>query len=146
MAFLTLLAPLVAMTYALDKLKDGSAQGFNNWFKEYMVNLIIQPVHLLLYTVLVTSAIEIATENVIYGIVAIGFLIPAEKLVRKFFKIEETQTQGLLAGPAGAALVMTGLNRLLGHRPGGRPEMGKGGKSQEDENNRFDDSIRENFD
>ena len=144
MAFLTLLAPLVGMTYALDKLKDGSAQGFNNWFKEYMVNLIIQPVHLLLYTVLVTSALELATENIIYSIVAIGFLIPAEKLVRKFFGINATDTQGLLAGPAGAAIVMTGLNRLLGHRPGGS-EVGKGGKGTDDENKELDTAIREDF-
>lgn len=117
LAFLTIIAPFVAMTYALDKLKDGSAQGFNNWFKEYMVNLLIQPIHLLLYTVLVSSAIQLAESNLIYGIVAIGFMMPAEKLVRRFFGINATETQGLLAGPAGAALVMTGVNRLLGHRP-----------------------------
>lgn len=117
LAFLTIIAPCVAMTYALDKLKDGSAQGFNNWFKEYMVNLLIQPIHLLLYTVLVSSAIELAESNLVYGIVAIGFMMPAEKLVRRFFGISATETQGLLAGPAGAALVMTGVNKLLAHRP-----------------------------
>ena len=117
LAFLTIIAPFVAMTYALDKLKDGSAQGFNNWFKEYIVNLLIQPIHLLLYTVLVSSAIQIAESNLLYGIVAIGFMMPAEKLVRKFFGINATETQGLLAGPAGAALVMSGVNRFLGHRP-----------------------------
>lgn len=117
LAFLTIIAPFVAMTYALDKLKDGSAQGFNNWFKEYMVNLLIQPIHLLLYTVLVSSAIQLAESNLIYGIVAIGFMMPAEKLVRRFFGINATETQGLLAGPAGAALVMSGVNKLLGHRP-----------------------------
>ena len=124
LAFLTMIAPFVAMTYALDKLKDGSAQGFNNWFKEYMVNLIIQPIHLLLYTVLVSSALELAELNPIYGIVALAFMMPAEKLVRRLFGVSATETQGLLAGPAGAALVMTGLNRVLGHRP--PPPINKG--------------------
>ncbi len=117
LALLTILAPFVAMTYALDKLKDGSAQGFNNWFKEYIVNLLIQPIHLLLYTVLVSSAIQLAETNIVYSIVALGFMIPAEKLVRRFFGINATETQGLLAGPAGGALAMAGLNKLLSHRP-----------------------------
>lgn len=117
MAFLTIIAPLVAMTYSLDKLKDGKAQGFSMWFREYIVNLIIQPIHLLLYTILISSAQELAAQNVLYGIVALGFLVPAEKLVRKFFGVPSTETQGFLQGPAGAALTMTGLNKLLGHRP-----------------------------
>ena len=119
LALLTIIAPLVAMTYALDKLKDGSAQGFNNWFKEYMVNLIIQPMHLLLYTVLISSALELSEINPLYGIIAIGLMMPTEKLVRRFFGVSATETQGLLGGAAGAGIMMAGVNRLLGHRPQG---------------------------
>ena len=135
MAFLTMIAPFVAMTYALDKLKDGSAQGFNSWFKEYMVNLIIQPIHLLLYTILVASALELASQNLVYGIVAIAFMIPAEKLVRKFFGVSATETQGFLGGAVGAGVVMTGLNRLLGHRP---PVL----RNKNTENNNQDDKSK----
>lgn len=129
MAFLTIIAPLVALTYPIDKINDGKAQAFNMWFKEYIFNLLIQPLHLLLYTVLVSSAIELASENVLYSIVAIAFLIPAEKLMRKFFGFEKAQTPGLLAGPAGAAMAMSGLNRLMGHRPPKHNESGKSGKN-----------------
>ena len=48
LAFLTMIAPLVAMTYPLDKMKDGNAQAFNMWVKEYIFNLLIQPLHLIL--------------------------------------------------------------------------------------------------
>ena len=34
MAFFTMIAPLVALTYPLDKAGDGKAQAFNIWFKE----------------------------------------------------------------------------------------------------------------
>lgn len=129
MAFLTIIAPLVALTYPIDKMNDGKAQAFDMWFKEYIFNLLIQPLHLLLYTVLVSSAIELASENVLYSIVAIAFLIPAEKLMRKFFGFEKAQTPGLLAGPAGAAMAMSGLNRLMGHRPPKHSENGKSGKN-----------------
>ena len=60
MAFLTMIAPMVAMTYPIDKINDGSAQGFTKWFREYIFNLLIQPMHLLLYYILITSAFELA--------------------------------------------------------------------------------------
>ena len=58
LTFLTIIAPFVAMTYPLDKLNDGNAQAFNMWLKEYIFNLLIQPVHLVLYTVLIGSAMD----------------------------------------------------------------------------------------
>lgn len=136
MAFLTIIAPFVAMTYPIDKINDGKAQAFNMWFKEYIFNLLIQPMHLLLYTVLVTSAYELASTNIIYSLVALGFMMPAEKLLRKFFGFEKAQTPGLLAGPAGAALMMSGMNKLLGKGPKGpgKNPSGNGGKSDSGDN------------
>ena len=43
LAFFTMIAPLVALTYPLDKIKDGKAQAFNYWFKEYMFYALLQP-------------------------------------------------------------------------------------------------------
>lgn len=141
MAFLTMIAPLVALTYPIDKMNDGKAQAFNMWFKEYIFNLLIQPLHLILYMVLVGSAMEFASQNLIYAVVAIGFMTPAEKLMRKFFGFEKAGTPGMFAGPAGAALMMGGINKLLRppHPPkgiGGGPS-GKGGNddSGEDDGN-----------
>lgn len=124
MAFLTVMAPLVAMTYPIDKMNDGKAQAFNMWFKEYIFNLLIQPLHLLLYTILVSSAIDFASTNIIYSLVAIAFMIPAEKLMRKLFGFEKAQTPGMLGGAAGAALAWGGVNRLMGHKPPKHPEKG----------------------
>ena len=133
MAFLTMIAPMVALTYPIDKINDGSAQGFDRWFKEYIFNLLIQPMHLLLYFVLVTSAFDLAGQNLIYSIVAIGFMIPAEKLLRSFFGFEKAHTPGVLAGPAGAALTMTGISKMVGllggHKKGGNGKEAGGGKN-----------------
>ncbi|MCI8444518.1 MAG: hypothetical protein HFJ37_05115 [Clostridia bacterium] len=120
MAFLTLMAPLVAVTYPIDKVTDGQAQGFNKWFKEYIFNLLIQPMHLLLYYILVTSAFKLAATNLIYSIIAIGFMIPAEKLLRGFFGFEKASTPGLLSSAAGGALAMNAINKLggLGRKKG----------------------------
>ena len=142
MAFLTMIAPLVAMTYPIDKMNDGKAQAFNMWFKEYIFNLLIQPLHLILYMVLIGSAMQFASQNLIYAVVALGFMTPAEKLLRKFFGFEKAQTPGMFAGPAGTALMMGGMNRLLGKPPHPPKGGGKGGSSDEEEDLKGTNSLR----
>lgn len=124
LVFLTMIAPLMAMTYPLDKMRDGSAQGFNMWFKEYLYNLLIQPVHLILYTVLIGSAMDLVMDNLLYALVALGFILQAEKLLRKFFGFDKASTiEGSSA--LGGALAMQGLNMV--NKALGRGEKSKGG-------------------
>lgn len=146
MAFLTMIAPLVALTYPIDKINDGNAQAFDMWFKEYIFNLLIQPLHLILYTVLIGSAVEFASKNIIYVVVALGFMTPAEKLMRRFFGFEKAHTPGLLGGPAGAAIMMSGMNKLLGKRSdsksSGSSSNGGSGDGDEDKSSlRFNDNF-----
>lgn len=146
MAFLTMIAPLVALTYPIDKINDGKAQAFDMWLKEYIFNLLIQPMHLILYTILVTSAFELATKNILYAIVAVGFMMPAEKLLRKFFGFEKAQTPGMLGGAAGAALTMSALGRGLGrlaHGPKGKHEEkeGKSNSNEDDSSIKYSDRM-----
>ena len=127
-AFLTLIAPLVALTYPIDKLKDGQAQAFNMWFKEYIFNVLIQPFHLLIYTILVGSAMELASQHMIYAIVAIGFLIPAEKLLRKFFGFDKAGTLSAAGSFAGGAIFSSVLNKINRPKPGGKGGSGSSGE------------------
>lgn len=135
LAFLTIIAPLMAMTYPLDKLQDGSAQGFNTWLKEYIFNLLIQPVHLILYTVLIGASMDLIADNIVFALAALGFILQAEKILRKFFGFEKAST--VAGGSAlGGALAMQGINqmsKLLGKGEKGE-KGGKGGKSGGGEN------------
>ena len=127
LAFLTVIAPLVAMTYSIDKIADGKAQAFNMWLKEYIFNLLLQPMHLLLYMVLITMAYDLASMNILYTLVAIGFMIPAEKFVRKMFGFEKAHTPGMLGGAAGAAMTMSGMKKIAsmaGHSSGSNGKNG----------------------
>lgn len=129
LAFLTMMAPLVAMTYPLDKMSDGNAQAFNMWLKEYVFNLLIQPLHLILYTMLVGSAIEFAKDNLIYAIVALGFILQAEKIMRKFFGFDKASTvESGSTAALGGALAMAGINQIkkIG---GGAARKARGGGS-----------------
>lgn len=148
MAFLTVIAPFVAMTYPLDKISDGHAQAFNKWLKEYIFNLLIQPVHLLLYVLLISMAFDLAGQNILYSLVAIGFMIPAEKFVRSLFGFDKASTPGFLEGAAGAALVMSGMQTIsnFGKRhlpPGGNPKGQNDSKpnNNEDPNNLYNRSA-----
>lgn len=137
MAFLTLIAPIVSLTYPIDKINDGQAQGFNKWFREYIFNLLLQPLHLLLYYVLVASAFQLSSTNIIYSIVAIGFMIPAEKILRSFFGFGKSETAGAFGGVAGAAVVMSGLKNIASI---GRRKTSTDNKKELGDNNK----IREN--
>lgn len=117
MAFLTIIAPMIALTYPLDKVKDGKAQAFSYWLREYIFNCLIQPVHLLLYTVLIVSAFEFAQENILYSIVALAFMVPAEKFIKEMFGMKSSSPTGTLGAAAGGALVMSMLNKIKAKPP-----------------------------
>ncbi len=141
MAFFTMIAPLVALTYPIDKVGDGKAQAFNIWFKEYTMNAIIQPVHLILYTVFVSSAIDLATDNPIYALVAIAFLIPAEKFIKKMFGLDRAESTGGFGSFAGGALAMKGLQSIANFRG---KKSGKTSLENGNENTEKDRKIRFN--
>ena len=114
LSFLTMVAPLVAFTYPIDKIRDGSAQAFNMWFKEYIFNVMIQPFHLILYYIIIGATFNLIDDNPIYALVALGFLIPAERILRKFFGFDKSSESNALGGMLSGALVMQGINRLRG--------------------------------
>ena len=104
-AFLTLIAPLIALTYPIDKIKDGQAQAFGMWIKEYTFNCLIQPVHLLLYTIFIDSATTLNSVNPLY---AIGF--------------DKATSISTIGAAAGGAMVMNMLNKIRA-----RPHKGTDG-------------------
>ena len=117
MAFLTLVAPLISITYPIDKISDGKAQAFNIWLREFIFNALLQPFHLLIYTIFLGSSIEIATENPIFAILFLAFISPAEKLLRKMFGFDKSETTGGLntaAGLLGGAAVLKTAGNLAG--------------------------------
>lgn len=89
------------------------------WFKEYVFNVLIQPFHMILYTVLVGAAIKLATTSLVYAVVAIYFLIPAEKLLRKFFGFDNAGTLSAAGSFAGGAVFSAMISKLNRPKPSG---------------------------
>ena len=85
--FLIMIAPIITVTYAIDKIGDGKAQAFSIWMKEFTVNVLIQPLHALIYLIFVLSAGEIAKTS---PIVALAFLLcmgAVERMIKVIFDL-----------------------------------------------------------
>lgn len=143
LTFLTIIAPLVALTYPIDKVKDSKAQAFEYWLREYIVNAITPIIHLVLYTVLVTSAIDLVVESPLYAICILAFIVPAEKIVKEMFGIK-SNTSPALGGFAGGALAAQALQKI-GKGKGGNGKNGGGSDKirTKDNNNVTDPNVVE---
>ena len=127
MAFLTLIAPIVAFTYPIDKMADGQAQGFDMWVKEYIFNALLQPMHFLLYYVLVGSAVRISGTNPLYAIAVLAFMPEGERLLKKIFGFDKAgggTVKGMQDAIAGAAIASS-LKGMLGKGTKGGPDASK---------------------
>lgn len=112
MALLTLIAPIIAVTYPIDKVKDGQAQAFSMWLREYIFNALLQPIHLLVYMVLVGSAADLVKNNLIYAIVAMLSILPAEKLIKSMFGFDKASTTDGIGNFAKGAVMSQALGML----------------------------------
>ena len=123
LAFLTIVAPLVTITYSIDKIGDGKAQALEAWLKEYVYTTLIQPFHCIIYMVFVTSAFklleiknpEVSNEQLAIAIIAmvcLHFVTNAEKIVRKIFNFQNDDSDTSLGAAVmmGGALVATSKN------------------------------------
>lgn len=138
LAFLTLIAPLITLTYPIDKLNDGQAQAFNMWLKEFVFNVLIQPFHLLIYMIFISSAIDFANSNIIYTIVVLGFMTQAEKLLRKMFGFEKASTMGAFSGAAAGSMLANVASKI-----GNKVVKGNGGSGGNGESSGSGDGARQ---
>lgn len=126
-AFLTIISPLIVITYPIDKISDGKAQGFSMWLKDYIFNALLQPLHLILYTILLGSSLSImvSNNNPIYAIVALAFISQAEKFLKKLFDFDKANGGTVDSmGFAGGALAMGLMSKYSGKvfgKAGGKP-------------------------
>ena len=98
--FLAIISPFITVTYPIDKMGDGKAQAFENWLKEFFINLFIQPIHAAIYIVFVFTAGRIAEKAPMVAMIFLLSLSEVEKIVRKVF-----------GTPASVALKRTGLKK-----------------------------------
>ena len=147
LAFLTLIAPLVAMTYPLDKIADGQSQAFDMWLKEYFFYTLIQPVHLLIYTVFVSSAYDFALSDPLYALVVLWFMKKAEEIIRNMFGFDR-KAPGM-GGPgtlAGVAMTAHAMGKITNALTSKKDKKSSGGSSDNSDNSKIRTVDRNNSD
>lgn len=115
-AFLITIFPLVAMTYAVDKIGDKKAQSFGIWFKEYIVNVVVQIFHATVYVLIVGAGIQsyINSQGAtwLFMIISVLFLFQGEKILRNIFGIKSSANTMADLAATGAAIY--GISKISG--------------------------------
>lgn len=87
---LTLMAPPLGVAYALQKALTGKSSSLKTWWTEFVMTVIIQIVHALIYAVFISTALALSMESVAGMVVALIFMnfsLKAEKMFRQIFKM-----------------------------------------------------------
>ncbi len=94
LAFLIIIAPLITVTYSIDKMGDGKSQALNTWLKEFIYNILIQPFQCIIYLALASTVLQLIVDNglgsvslinVFIAIYVLMFTYQAEEIVKKIF-------------------------------------------------------------
>ena len=134
MAFLIVIFPLVAMSYVIDKIGDGKSQSFGLWFKEFLVNVVVQTFHAIVYVLItgggIKSYIDSSGGNFIFMFLCVLFLFEGEKILRGIFGIQsQANTIGDLA--ATGAMIMAMGGKAKGFFGGGDVKTGSSTDNKE---------------
>lgn len=118
-AFLIIIAPIITVTYSIDKIGDGKSQALNTWLKEFVYNVLIQPFHCIIYLAFMTIVIGlVGTPNdqwfegaglgaSVFAIFTMIFIKQAEPIVRKIFGFDNASSLG--SALASGALLMSSM-------------------------------------
>ncbi len=141
-AFLIIIAPLITITYSIDKMGDQKAQALNTWLKEFMLNVLIQPFHCIIYLAFADIAIGAITGGsegflawmgfnsslggVVLSLVALKFMFDGEKIVKKIFGFDKAS---FMANPIASAAMLATAGKQIANLGGKASEAaGKANK------------------
>ncbi len=99
--FLIMIAPLITITYSIDKMGDGKAQALNAWLKELTYNILIQPFHCVIFLSFFDAMAKIISNQTytigayVFAIVVMQFVKKAEDTLRKIFHFQANSMSSL---------------------------------------------------
>lgn len=96
---LIVFAPVVSIMYAFGQQ---TKQIYSRWFREYIMTVFVQPFHMIVYWVLVSIPLDVVNSTgnfkglgglglfeIIYALVAMSFIRPAEAYMRQLFGMHQ---------------------------------------------------------
>lgn len=94
---LTVFAPVTSVMYAFG---HQTKQIYSNWLKEYIMTVLVQPFHMIVYWVLISIPLNTVNSTgqfdwgsnlfeIVYALVAMSFIRPAEAYMRQLFGMDK---------------------------------------------------------
>lgn len=87
---LTMVAPIIATSYAANKVISGKSKIFSSWLQEYIVNVVIQLFHAIIYVSFVSIALKlsmISLPGIIIAFVILNMMLKLQQMLRGLFKM-----------------------------------------------------------
>ena len=115
--FLIMIAPLITITYSIDKIGDQKAQALNTWLKEFIYNILIQPFHCILFAAFASVAFKLigvseltagtSIAEMVLAVCCIQFIKTGEDIVKNIFGFKNAQSLSTFV--AGTAMTVGAL-------------------------------------
>ncbi len=123
LAFLIIIAPLITITYSIDKMGDGKSQALNTWLKEFTYNILIQPFQCIIYLSLVSTVLGMIDKGnpglltIFLSVYVLMFMYQAEEIVKNIFGFK-SQSMGKTVAMAAitGAVIGKGTSLLKGEK------------------------------
>lgn len=87
--FYIVISPIICVTYPIDKVKDSRAQGFTNWTKKFIADVIMAPIHYLVYIIIFSSMDAIIIKFPILILPAYYMIGEAYKITKMAFQLSD---------------------------------------------------------
>lgn len=129
-SFLVLIAPIITITYSIDKMGDGKSQAVNTWLKEFVYNILIQPFHCVIYLVFGTTAVSLMNGSLassVLAIIMIIFILQAEKIIKQIFGFKASSLGEGIASAVALGAGMQAVSKSIGS---GKSSGGSGGSAK----------------
>lgn len=85
---LVIIAPIIGISYSIDKLKDNKSQSLGAWLKDFTFTTLLQSIHALTYTIFIPIALQTSEDNIggiIFAFVLLNFMTKADKIIINIF-------------------------------------------------------------
>lgn len=98
-SFLVVIAPLISVTYSIDKIGNNRSEILDTWLKEFMYNVLIQPFHCLIYSVFIGTAMNLISEKgsldfgaMTFAIILTSCIFLGQKIIREIFGFSNSKS------------------------------------------------------
>lgn len=91
-ALLTVIAPIISITYAIDKIGDKKSQILNKFFNEYINITAVGLIYPMIYLTYIVALGSIAASAPLFGLVLVLFIPRVEKTIKTLLGLRDLTT------------------------------------------------------